>query len=374
MIYFDYNATSPVLPEVASAMAEAMTTPLNPSSVHRFGREAKAMVEAARSAIASMLGINLQKNQYTITFTSSATEANNLIMRNFDYRAISGKGRILVSSTEHISILKHKEYNNNIDILPVDSNGIISMQMLEEWLLQNQDRSNLVSIMLANNETGVIQPIKEIASMVHKYGAVMHSDCSQGPGKIKCDILDLGIDFASISAHKFGGPLGAGALIYKTQHSLLPQILGGGQERSIRAGTENVPAIVGFGVAAKNLRHQTSRLRDIFEKEITNICSDAIIFCNTSPRLPNTSMLHMPNVPANLQIISFDMKGVAVSSGSACSSGKVKISHVLTAMKVPDKIADCAIRFSFGPSTTEEDIVMLISAWREIYTASQVSL
>lgn len=374
MIYCDYNSTSPVLPECISAMTEAMATPLNPSSVHTFGRDAKTMIEVARSDIASMLGINLRKDQYTIVFTSSATEANNLIMRNFDYHVASSKGKILVSSTEHISILRHKEYNNNIDILPVDSNGIISMRMLEEWLVQNQGEANLVSIMLANNETGVVQPIKEITAMVHKYGVLMHSDCVQGPGKIKCDILDLDVDFASISAHKFGGPLGAAALVYKTGRNLLPQILGGGQERGIRAGTENIPAIVGFGVAAKKHTHQTSRLRDIFEAEITNICSDAIIFCKASPRLPNTSMIHMPNVPANVQIISFDMKGIAVSSGSACSSGKVKISHVLTAMGAPDKIADCAIRFSFGPSTTERDVAILISTWQEIYTKSRVQL
>lgn len=356
-LYFDHNATTSILPKVQDAMLTAMNNPLNPSSVHSFGRHAKALIEEARNRIASMMGVNLRKDGYNLVFTASATEANNLV-------AVS-RPKILASSTEHISILKHA-----VDILRVNGDGLVDIQKLEDWLKLNPGASSLVSIMFANNETGVIQPVKEIAALVHKYEALIHSDCVQAPGKIPCNLLDLDVDFASISAHKFGGPLGAAALIYKEQHQLFAQIIGGGQERSVRAGTENVPAIVGFGVATQHTNYQSSELRDMFEVGVMNTCSDAIIFGQNAPRLMNTSMVYMPNVLANLQVISFDMKGMAVSSGSACSSGKVKISHVLTAMGVESQIANCAIRFSFGHDNTHKDVVELIDAWRGIYRAS----
>ncbi|MES2214927.1 MAG: cysteine desulfurase family protein [Pseudomonadota bacterium] len=365
MMYFDYNASSPILPEAREAMMKVMTSPLNPSSVHSFGRNAKSLIENARNDTALALGVNLRKDQYNLVFTSSATEANNLVMNHF-------KGsKILISATEHISILKHAEYKQDISILKVDNEGVVDLEVLESYLKAHPGPSSLVSIMLANNETGVIQPISDIAAIVHKYGAVLHSDCVQGLGKISCNILELGVDFASISAHKFGGPLGAAALVHKAQYHMHPHILGGGQERSVRSGTENVPAIVGMGVAASIATPQTSKLRDIFESGVRDICKDAIIFGRNAPRLPNTSMVYMPNVPANLQVISFDIRGMAVSSGSACSSGKVKISHVLIASGVEARIADCAIRFSFGISNTEEEIEKLAKAWGEIYRDSQ---
>jgi len=361
LLYCDYNATSPLLYDVKEAMLDIIDQPLNPSSVHLYGRNAKTIIENARNDIAIMMGVSLRNDQYDLVFTASATEANNLVISNFI------KNRILIASTEHISILRHQEYSDNVDILPVNNIGIVDIDKLELWLKQNPGPSNLVSIMFANNETGVLQPIKEIVSLVHQYESLIHSDCVQMPGKMQCDILDLGLDFVSITAHKFGGPLGAAALIYKSQYHLRPQMIGGGQERGIRAGTENVLAITGFAKAANMAQPQNSMMRDFFEDEIMDICKSAIIFGKDAPRLPNTSMIYMPDIPANLQVIKFDMQGIAVSSGSACSSGKVKISHVLTAMGVVEEVANCAIRFSFGPKIKKTDIIRLVNIWRNIY-------
>ena len=370
-LYFDYNGTVPVLKEAIDAILEISGLPLNPSSIHAFGRNAKAMMESARQDIASMMGVNLRKDEYSLIFTSSATEANNLIIKNFSNK------RILVSAVEHVSILGHAEFGDKIDALPVDSNGIVLLDHLEGWLKQNAGHC-LVSIMFINNETGVIQPIGEISALVHRYGGLMHSDCVQVPGKHTVCITDLGLDFISISSHKFGGPAGAAALLHKTQHQINPQIIGGGQERGARSGTENILGIVGFGAAARVVTdnrydfHKAYNLRNMLEEEVLKITKDAICFGSSAQRAPNTSMIYMPGVTSDLQIISFDMNGIAVSSGAACSSGKVKVSHVLSAMGVPEDIAKCAIRFSIGPDTTESEVQTLINTWRDIYLKSLV--
>lgn len=366
MIYCDYNATSPILPKVKDAMLEAMRLPLNPSSVHSYGRHAKTLIEDARISIASSLGLNLRKDGYELGFTSSATEANNLLISNFL------KGRIIISAVEHPSIMKYKEYYNNVEILSVDSNGIVDLEYLEK-LLSDPVSPTLVSVMLANNETGVIQPVRDIARIVHKYGALFHSDLVQGPGKIELDILDMGIDFASISAHKFGGPLGAAALIYKPAYHIKPQIIGGGQERGLRSGTQNVPAIIGFGVAAKSCRSQDSKLRDELDRRIVEICPEAIIFGKDVGRLPNTSMIYMPNVSTNIQLIQFDRHDICVSGGSACSSGVVKLSHVLTAMNIEEDIANCAVRYSFGSESLSDDVEKIVEIWRRLYGEARSS-
>jgi cysteine desulfurase len=370
MLYLDHNATTPILSQVQEAMIPILSQPLNPSSIHSCGRIAKAIIEEARGSIARMMGLDLRKNGYGLIFTSSGTEANNLMMKGYCHSSLRGDDRILVSSIEHHSILRHSEYNSNIDILEVDSNGIVKIDLLEEWLARNN--GGLVSIMLANNETGVIQPIKQISSLVHKYNGLLHSDCIQVIGKIALDLIDCDIDFVTISGHKFGGALGAGALIYRNKYSIAPQIIGGGQERGTRAGTENVAAIASMGAAAEyhlswNGRSCVSNLRDLFESRIASLCQDVQIFGKDVPRLPNTSMLTMPGVPASKQLIAFDMAGIALSSGSACSSGKVKASHVLGAMGVDPEIADWAIRVSFGSGNTESDVDRLVDTWITIW-------
>lgn len=376
MLYLDHNATTTVLSEVRDAMMEVLGYPSNPSSVHAFGRRAKVAMEEARNNVAKMVGVDLRRDGYNLIFTGSGTEANNLVMSSFNRSAWGGckspelfeepHPKVIVSAIEHPSILRHRDYNDNIDILAVNKNGIVRLELLERWLKQNQ--GGLVSVMMANNETGVIQPIKEIAKLVHEHGALLHSDCVQAVGKIDTDLIDLDVDFISISGHKFSAPAGVGAVIYKERYNLMPMIIGGGQERGARSGTENLAAIVGMGVASSSatLRND-SRLRDLFESRITELCKDSVIFGREVVRLPNTSMISMPNVPANQQLIAFDMEGIAVSSGSACSSGKVKASHVLKAMGVADKLADCAIRVSFGADNTEGDVDRMVEAWIKIW-------
>lgn len=368
MIYLDYNATSIMCDEVRSAMMECTFAPLNPSSVHYFGRQAKALMEEARSNVMALVGQEMTRSNYSLIFTASGTEANNLIVHNFP------QGRILISAAEHISMLKHKEYKDNIDLLAIDNNGLVRMDLLANWLDQNRGSDNLVSIMLANNETGVIQPLKEIAALVHEYGALIHSDIAQAVGKIFVDVESLGLDFATLSGHKFGGPVGAAALIHKTKYHTKAQILGGGQEKSSRSGTENVQAIVGFGVAAlkaksflaKNIQY-VKNLRDMLEREL-----NTIVLGDKVDRLPNTSMIVMNGVPAVQQLIAFDMRGIAVSSGSACSSGKVKASHVLKAMGVEDALTTCAIRVSFGAHNKKEDVDRFVVAWQEISNKKEI--
>lgn len=365
MIYLDYNATSPVSEEVKSAMLEAMAFPSNPSSVHEFGRAAKAAIEDARSKVLSLVGIDKNIGEYSLIFTSSGTEANNLIMKNFR------NGRILVSAIEHMSILAHKEYNDKIDLLPVNSDGIVDLDYLRNWLELNQGPENLVSVMLANNETGIIQPLQEISEIVSSRGVLFHSDIIQGPGKIPVNVKEFGLDFATISAHKFGGPTGVGCLIYKRKHHVKPQIIGGGQEMGLRSGTQNVPAIVGFGVAAEMAKKTNPYilfLRDMLEEQLLKIDPQITIIGKGVLRLPNTSLIAKYGVTSSQQVIAFDIKGVAISAGSACSSSKVKQSHVLAAMgRLSNDKLDSAVRISLGSYSTEEDVMNFVNIWNELY-------
>lgn len=350
MIYLDYNATTPIVPNAQKAMMEACGYLGNPSSVHKHGRHTRKLLENAREQIALYFDLPARN----ITFTSGATEANNLIVKCFN-------GQIAISAVEHDSILSACEFAK---IIPVDIDGIINLKALDELLKNRQDKI-LVCILAVNNETGVIQPITEILSLCKKYEAHLHIDAAQAVGKIKIDWKN--IPSFTISAHKFGGPKGIGAIIINDPITLSSLISGGGQERGLRAGTENIIGAIGMAAAIgtefKGLRELQTKL----ENGILKSCPKAIIFGKSSERVTNTTAVAMPNVSSEVQLMHFDLNEISISSGSACSSGKVKTSHVLKAMGIPENIAKCAVRISTGWTTTESDISQCISVWINLF-------
>ncbi len=367
MIYLDHNSTTELLEDAKNAMVLALAKPFNPSAIHGLGREGKKIIEQARRQIASLSGIINHFRNYYITFTASGTEANNLIISNFN------NGEVFVSAIEHASILAHVKFANNIQIISVDENGIVNLEELKKKLSSSSAEKKLVSIIFANNETGVIQDIKQIAKVAHDHGALIHSDCVQAFGKIPVNLAELDIDFATISAHKIGGPVGTGALIRKAKYHLLPLIIGGGQEMGLRSGTENVAAIAGFGVAAeiasKELESRykhLKELRDYLEKELVKNFSQIKIVNQQSERLPNTSLIINLGKKAETQIIALDLKNIAISSGAACSSGKIGSSKTLEAMGFNEEERDSAIRISLGYTTTQQDIDKFLKIYREI--------
>ena len=368
MIYLDHNATTNMHPNVRQKMQTlAEHGPLNPSSMHSNGRKGKSVLESARKSVASSLGIADCFSDYQITFTASGTEANNLLLSNFK------AGEIFIAATEHPSIFAHSKMMNNITIINVDKNGVLNIEDLIHKLQTSKAEKKLVSIMLANHETGVIQPIEQISDVVHDYGALMHSDCVQAAGKIEVNIPNLNVDFISISAHKFGGPMGAGALIEKVSIPLQALIIGGGQERSLRSGTENVPAIVGFGEAANIAQieledrfNHMNKLHVKLEKALLASNPNIEIAGANTKRLPNTSLIINTNKKAETQLIALDLQGVAVSSGSACSSGKATSSHVLSAMGYSKEKINSALRISVGMNTTEKDIDDFLKIYNDI--------
>jgi cysteine desulfurase len=355
-IYCDYNATAPVRPVAAVAVAAALDGLGNPSSVHAPGRAAWAVVEQARLAVASLAG--------TVTggvvFTSGATEANNLALRGFPDR------RQIVSVIEHDSILAAVP---DAVCVPVLADGRIDLDALST-ALAGDARPALVSLMAANNETGVIQPIGEAVAIARRYGALVHCDAVQAAGRLVLAFDALDLDLMSLSAHKLGGPAGAGALVVREGLSLVPQIVGGGQEKRQRAGTENVPGIAGFGAVAAEAADDVdgmgrlAGLRDRFEAAVS---AYAVVHGGRAPRLANTSCLSMPGVAAETQVMAFDLERIAVGVGSACSSGKVTTSHVLAAMEVAPSLADEAIRVSFGWASRAEDVDRLVDAWMTLH-------
>ncbi len=358
-VYFDYNATTPVRAEVAEAIAGALALGGNASSVHTAGRQARQMVEEAREQIAGLVGASPSE----IVFTSGGTEANNLMLQGI------GREHILVSAVEHDSVL---DVADTIERLPVDEHGLIDLAALEARLAEIEGTA-LVSVMLANNEMGVIEPVLEVVRIAKKYGALVHTDAIQALGKIEIDKAALGVDFISLSAHKIGGPQGVGALVINEAVPLTSLIRGGGQERNRRAGTENVPGIVGFGAAAQLVASELETmaeiqaLRDQMESLITAISPNTVVYGAGVERLPNTSCLTMPGVANETQVMKFDLDGVMVSAGSACSSGKVQASHVLKAMGVEEQTAVTAIRISLGPDNTMADVEIFVALWREMY-------
>ena len=365
-VYLDWNATAPLRHEARVAVGEALALTGNPSSVHAEGRALRRLMEEARTQVATLVGAEPKD----VTFTSGATEANMLALTPA-LEIAGGNGfrdRLFVSAIEHPSVRSGGRFaSNNIEELAVTSEGVIDLA--KAALAIQRAKCPLVSVMLANNETGVIQPIAQLAELVHAARGILHVDAVQGPGRLSCDMETLGADLLSVSSHKIGGPQGIGALIVRSDiHIAEPLIKGGGQERGLRAGTENVAAIAGFGEAARATitTDRMDRLRRKLEEGILAVAPDAIIFGASVPRLANTTLFAVPGIKAETAIIGFDLNGIAISSGSACSSGKVRPSSVLEAMGVDPGLTRGALRISLGWSTTEADIDRFLETWKEL--------
>ena len=376
-IYLDWNATAPLRPEARAAMTAALDLAGNPSSIHAEGRAARQLVERAREQVAALVGAEPK----LVTFTSGGTEANNLALTP----AIQTGGQkaprdsLLVSAIEHVSVRAGGQFPaESLEEIPVTGGGVVDCAALARRLAALAPQRALVSVMLANNETGIVQPISEVAAVAHEAGALLHVDAVQGAGRISCDINGMGADLLTISAHKLGGPKGAGALVRQNEALHLPHPLlrGGGQERGLRAGTENVAAIAGFGAAAeaarRDLQANASRmaaLRGRLESGLKAATPNAIIFGAETGRVPNTTLIAVPGMKAETAVIALDLAGFAVSSGSACSSGKVQSSHVLAAMGASPELARGGVRISLGWTTTETEIDYFVDAWIKVAEA-----
>jgi len=368
-VYLDWNATSPLRPEAREAMAAAWDFCGNPSSVHAEGRQARRLVEEARAAVAGAVGA-LPRN---VVFTSGGTEANALALTP-GLRRGSGLPveRLLVSAIEHASVLAGGRFPAEaISMIGVTSAGLLDLDHLRTKLEAGPPA--LVSVMLANNETGAVQPVAQVAEIVHAAGGLLHVDAIQALGKISFDIKALNADLVTVSGHKIGGPKGVGALaLAEGVRGLEPLLRGGGQELGHRAGTENVAGIAGFGAAARAAMGtresdaiRLESLRNRLERGLRET-TGAIVFSGDVPRLPNTTLFTVPGLKAETAVIGFDLEGIAVSSGSACSSGKVQPSHVLKAMGFGPEIAEGAVRLSLGWSTSPADIDRCLKAWRKL--------
>ncbi len=373
--YFDWNATAPLRAEARAAFAEALLVPGNPSSVHAEGRAARRLIETAREEVAELAGVR----PGDVFFTSSGTEANMLALT--PVVEVAGdkrpRSKLLLSAIEHVSVRAGGRFARDaVEEVPVDTQGRLDLAALADAVAKSPRA--LVSLMLANNETGVIQPVAAAAGIVHAAGGLIHVDAVQAMGRIDCDMAELGADLMTLSAHKIGGPKGVGALLRRSDdiHIPDPLIRGGGQERGLRAGTENVAGIAAFGAAAAVARRQRAAeashmlaLRDRLEAGLQAIAPGAVIFGAKAERLPNTTLFTVPGMKAETAVIAFDLEGVAVSSGAACSSGKVQPSHVLAAMGVLPPLTHGAVRVSLGWSTTAADIESFLNAWRKLASA-----
>jgi cysteine desulfurase len=368
-VYLDWNATAPLRPEAREAMAAAWDFSGNPSSVHAEGRQARRLVEEARTAVARAVGA-LPRN---VIFTSGGTEANALTLTPGLRRdSAPPVERLLVSAIEHASVLAGGRFPTEaIGTIGVTSSGLLDLDRLRATLQSGPPA--LVSVMLANNETGAVQPAAEAAEIVHAAGGLLHVDAIQAFEKIVFDINGLNADLITISGHKIGGPKGVGAVVLaEGVRGLEPLLRGGGQELGHRAGTENVAGISGFGAAVRAAIDSLERdanhlenLRNRLEKGLRRT-PGVIVFSGDVPRLPNTTLFAVPGLKAETAVIGFDLEGIAVSSGSACSSGKVQPSHVLKAMGFGPEIAQGAVRLSLGWSTSPGDIDRCLEAWRKL--------
>ena len=371
-VYLDNNATTALDERVLEAMLPYMGQVTgNPSSVHRFGRLQKDAIEQARESVAQLVGGRAEQ----VVFTSGGTESNNLLINGF-YRQNRGS-RIAVSAVEHMSLLEPAQHlGDMIDIIQTDENGLINRNALEQAV---NEQTSLVSVMTANNETGVIQDLSSLVDFAAENNCFFHSDASQAAGKIALDFAGSGIDAMTVSAHKLYGPVGVGALIIDKRLPIKKLQFGGPQEKNLRAGTENVPAIVGFGKAAElaiaemqdNALH-VHVLRDALEKGLKEF-RGVSVFAEQAERLPNTVQFGVKGFEGETLLMQLDRKSIAVSSGSACTSGKTEPSHVLKAMKVPDTLANSAIRVSFGKNNTMSDVDALLVALNDIIEVNQHS-
>lgn len=353
--YLDHNATSPIKPLIADLVQDVVRTGGNPSSQHSAGRTARKFIEDARAQVAALVRYKAQN----VVFTSGATEANNIVVQGHP-------GPVLVSAIEHPSVLNVRD---DLVRIPVDNNGITRLDAVEDLLKTHKPQ--LVSVMAVNNETGVIQPVAAIGKLCKAHGALFHCDAVQAAGKIDIDFDAWGCDFMSLSAHKMGGLPGVGALIFRSSTPVPRLIKGGGQERRQRAGTENVPGIASMGLAAELARKDTdafqelAALRDQVEQALAQ--SGAVVLHGQSaPRVASVSSFSVKGGSAQTLLMQFDLNGVCVSSGSACSSGSVQPSHVLQAMGVADDLAASSIRVSFGWNSAEKDVDAFLAAWQKM--------
>lgn len=367
MVYLDHNATSPLRPEAKATMERAIALCANPSAIHRAGREARAVIDNARDQVARL--VNARSGD--VVFTSGGSEANALAL----WAAVESAAgptepitRLLISAVEHDSVFKAAEaIAERTGIaratIPVTSRGVVDIAVLEQQL--DTTERTLVAVMAANNETGVVQPIEDVVSCARAGNALLLVDAVQACGKVAIDFDALGADYLTVSAHKLGGPQGTGALVMKASAPFTPQFPGN-QEKGRRGGTENVIGIAGFGAvaecAAREDASRTMRLREGFENALRARFPDVVIFGEASPRLANTSNFAIPGIPAETAVIVLDLDGVMVSSGAACSSGRVRQSHVLRAMGVPAELASCGVRVSFGWNSVASDIDAVFAA------------
>ncbi len=366
-VYFDYNATTPVSPDVIDAVV-AMTRDQfgNPSSVHHFGQRAKAALDEARTAVAAL--INAEPSE--VVYTSGGTESDNFAIRGVaEALEPTGRKHLIASAIEHEAVLNTLKALGRrgwqTTLLPVGQTGIVDPERLRAVI---SNETALVSVMHANNEIGTIQPVAQLAAIAHEHGALVHTDAVQSVGKIPVDVRSMGIDLLSLSAHKFNGPKGAGALWIKRGTRMQPILTGGKHERSRRAGTENAPALVGMGVAARLAQAKLNaegmrvgRLRDRLEEEILRSVPGTMVNGTRSPRVPNTTNISFERVEAESLLIALDLEGIAVSTGSACSSGTLEPSHVLRAMGFSAHRTQNSLRFSLGLFSTEEEVDRVVA-------------
>ncbi len=366
-IYLDHNATTPIEPMVADCIAVALREVFgNPSSVHHFGQRAKAALDEARTEVAALIGGDPSE----VAFTSGGTESDNMALRGVaEALESSGRKQVIASGIEHEAVLNTLKAlarrGWKTTLLPVDQSGIVAPSALEAAL---SDETAIVSVMHANNEIGTVQPIVELAGLARSRGALFHTDAVQSAGKIAIVVKDLGVDLLSLSAHKFNGPKGVGAIWIRRGLRLQPLTTGGRQERNRRAGTENVPGIIGMGVAARQARAKLpeealrlATLRDQLEEGILRAVPGTAVNGARAPRVPNTTNISFDRTEAESLLIALDLEGIAVSTGSACSSGTLEPSHVLKAMGFPPHRTQNSIRFSLGATNTEAHVERVIA-------------
>ena len=374
-VYLDWNATGRLRPEARQALQDALALAGNPSSVHAEGRAARRLIEGAREQVAALVAAR----PADVFFTSGGTEANILALSPAIETLTEKRprGPLLISAIEHSSVRSGGRFSRQaVTEIAVDGEGRVDFAALAEAV--SGTTRPLVSLMLANNETGVVQPVAQAAAIVHAAGGLLHVDAVQAAGRIPCEIGVLGADLITLSAHKIGGPKGVGALIRLSEdiHLADPLVRGGGQERGTRAGTENVAGIAGFGAAAAAASREHAEeathmlaLRNLIEDGLRAVAPQTVIFGAGAERLPNTTLFSLEGMKAETAVIAFDLEGVALSSGAACSSGKVQPSHVLAAMGVSPLLLRGAVRVSLGWETTEADVAQFLRAWRKVSTA-----